>query len=712
MRLTLRTLLAWRDGLVHGPEHDDLAAKVASSTVAPRLVERMAELGARADLASPSSDANTVAEFLDNTLPADQLEVFERVCLESEMQFAEAAECHSLLAELLRDAKASSTLDPSSIEQLLAVATRQGSLPGDRSQPGDQVAIGDLMRQAKAVAARSTPRPATPGANGSLGAWLSVGAALLLLVVLGALLVRSIWLPETRNRQVAVAEQADIPRKPEQVVAEPVAPSPPPTVMEAPVSIPEPAPETRAASEPSAQTVSSEASGASPFPPENDVAVATGQTPTEPIIPLPVMEAPETGPEEPVPVGPVVPQPEPQAGHQPRLVAGGPLLHRVGIGEGDGWRAVFPGSSLAATEDFVVPIHSYPQIVCGDVSFRLLPGTRGVLAHGRDENVWIEIVFGKAVAWTEAASASVGMTAGGLSGVFTIGPRQPVGIEVDLARDRGTDPTVVPPGMRTSIVATGGGRFRQSQRDGSAPVAVLAGLELDQPVPPRGGMMWDSVAAGAARVAPLVQEPAWMKQAGPARTIDRHAAEALATVLAGDVPATDALRMAGDSRRVEVRMAAAATLALAGEYELLVELLCDESSGKKLRDGEWTALEAMTVPHALARGANATAALRQALATKGPPGREAELFLLARGMSAEELAAGGAAGLVKALEDPTLVVRRYALANLVSQLPDPAEATRNYRPDRAMLLNDKGIAWWRGQVEEGSRGSADAGKTP
>jgi hypothetical protein len=68
---------------------------------------------------------------------------------------------------------------------------------------------------------------------------------------------------------------------------------------------------------------------------------------------------------------------------------------------------------------------------------------------------------------------------------------------------------------------------------------------------------------------------------------------------------------------------------------------------------------------------------------------------------------------VKALEDPSLVVRRYALKNLAGLLPDSSTATRDYRPDRSALLNDKGLAWWRARLAEGlGSGEADATKTP
>ena len=41
MRLTLRTLLAWRDGLLSGPEKEELSARVTEGSVAQTLLDRM-----------------------------------------------------------------------------------------------------------------------------------------------------------------------------------------------------------------------------------------------------------------------------------------------------------------------------------------------------------------------------------------------------------------------------------------------------------------------------------------------------------------------------------------------------------------------------------------------------------------------------------------------------------------------------------------------
>ena len=129
MRLTLRTLLSWKDGMLDPEAGRDLAARVEASADARSLVERIDEVVARPTLSAPAPDAagfataaNTTAEYLDNVLPAERLGEFERVCFASEAQLAETAATHEMLAELSR--APAEPLDRAAGRRLLAAARR------------------------------------------------------------------------------------------------------------------------------------------------------------------------------------------------------------------------------------------------------------------------------------------------------------------------------------------------------------------------------------------------------------------------------------------------------------------------------------------------------------------------------------------------------------------------------------------------------------
>ncbi|QDT70519.1 hypothetical protein MalM25_34670 [Planctomycetes bacterium MalM25] len=134
MRLTLRTLLSYLDNVLDDPSRAELERQIESNENASEWIHRTRDVMRRLKLGAPDvdgassvDDPNTVAEYLDRTLPEESVAEFERVCLESDAMLAEVASCHRVLAMVLAERP---DVDPDTQKRLhrlqadLAEATR------------------------------------------------------------------------------------------------------------------------------------------------------------------------------------------------------------------------------------------------------------------------------------------------------------------------------------------------------------------------------------------------------------------------------------------------------------------------------------------------------------------------------------------------------------------------------------------------------------
>jgi hypothetical protein len=217
MRLTLRTLLAYLDDTLSPAKAREIGLKVAENPQAQELIDRIKRVTRRRGLATPPagtegspSDPNTVAEYLSDTLPADQLAQFEAACLESDVHLAEVAACHQILTLVLSEQV---RVPPTARKRMYQLVKGRESIP-DRT-PGKTIPVGGVLAEERpAVDDADAPfllglsaysRTDSPG---RLASRLAILAALLLAVGV------TVWLalpPGVEPAPVAPVAYATVP---------------------------------------------------------------------------------------------------------------------------------------------------------------------------------------------------------------------------------------------------------------------------------------------------------------------------------------------------------------------------------------------------------------------------------------------------------------------------------------------------------------------
>ncbi len=184
MRLTLRTLLAYIDGILDPADHESLAKQVESSQVASDLMHRTSDTTRRLRLPAPpladdpsGFDANAVAEYLDNTASPQAVEAFERHCLESDSHLAEAASCHHILTMVLGER---ADVNPETRRRMYAIPEVAEAIAQQATSAG---AVAATAPQTEAVS--EVPEYLRGGRRSDVLRWLPAVAAVLLLAAVG-----------------------------------------------------------------------------------------------------------------------------------------------------------------------------------------------------------------------------------------------------------------------------------------------------------------------------------------------------------------------------------------------------------------------------------------------------------------------------------------------------------------------------------------------
>ncbi|HEV3258305.1 MAG TPA: HEAT repeat domain-containing protein [Gemmataceae bacterium] len=102
--------MAYLDDTLEPAQTKLIGQKVAESPAAQELIARIKEVVRRRRLTTPPAtgpaakvDANTIAEYIDSVLSAEQLAEVEEICLASDVHLAEIAACHQILTVILSE---------------------------------------------------------------------------------------------------------------------------------------------------------------------------------------------------------------------------------------------------------------------------------------------------------------------------------------------------------------------------------------------------------------------------------------------------------------------------------------------------------------------------------------------------------------------------------------------------------------------------------
>jgi hypothetical protein len=109
MRLTLRTLLAYRDQVLEPKDAEILEQRFRESQTARNISDKISQLLANPVATPLAVDAvefglnpNDVASFLDDAMATDRVADMERKCLDNDALLSEVASCHQILVKTIR----------------------------------------------------------------------------------------------------------------------------------------------------------------------------------------------------------------------------------------------------------------------------------------------------------------------------------------------------------------------------------------------------------------------------------------------------------------------------------------------------------------------------------------------------------------------------------------------------------------------------------
>lgn len=615
MRLTLRTLLAYIDNILDPQDHEELAKRVAASDVANDLLHRTRDASRRLRLpappleaSGPQSDANTVAEYLDNTLPPDDVTEFERRCLDldtypdADSFLAEAASCHHVLTMVLAQR---AEIDPASKQRMYSLPLRvdqqpQSAAPAAPSAgPAPAAVTAPPITEASGV--HEVPDYLRASDRPLLGRLLPAIAALLLLgVTLVFALGPNGWLTAS-NDEPTVTEPPEAPPEsvePPPIEPPPVAPpteganepggaaeatAPPPSEPQPPAGIPtEQAPET---TPPTLPPVIPETPEVDPMVPPSEIepppaapstSLPEPTTPpvTEPAIPMPETPEPETPSEgvpstppmvEPEASDPMMEAPEPEVPAEPaRLgISGGKdqVLLRLSP-DGSTWRRLEPRSEVMPGDTLLsLPTYQPSILFENRAALDLFDGTRVDTSVMGESTPSVAITYGRMLLTNfSQGPVEVELTIGEQPGQLILQPSASLAVDVRRLFQPGVDPRDVASPLEAVCYA---------------PLGDVRWVGPDFQVDASQRGLWRVTDLVTGRLMEYEEDPEWIGGRVLTR-VEREASPRVESQLISSEPIWSQLSIISQSSRKDERALATICAVHVGQFDSTVQALRDE----------------------------------------------------------------------------------------------------------------------------------------
>lgn len=750
MRLTLRTMLAYLDDILEPEDAKALGEKIKQSEFASGLVHRIRSATRKLRLGAPElagkgigGDPNSVAEYLDNTLNADRISDFEKVCLESDVHLAETAACHQILTLVLGEA---AEVDPKLREKIYRI-DQNGQIPIPREGEPEKAQLAseaDSSTSAVNTVVETQPmlgEKVAPGQRDKpdymrrdrAGFWLKtkpylITGCLLFLLTFVAIMALGplnkdhvlyqlgLNLLDRQPQQSSVAQQPgtttnngnEFPDS-KDPGSEPVLDldSPPPT--------------------PASKTDDREA-----FSAENlETAPSNDPVDVDPSVDLVLLPTePEVGPEPETnsniidredhtsaddaatpsskPLGESTDRPaegeantaEPDQEPSDNETGGDlPLTSGVEVGRfvsdeevllkqnttSAAWMRVPARNTLFSGQRYLVLPAFRPQIVLtSEVQMIFLgEGEFEFEALTAETPAGVSIHHGRLLMFTggDTNVHQIELSLGARHGMLTFSDADAVAaIEMKYFAEPGIDPAQQPAFQVCQLIPQKGLiQWQEVSEQG-----ILPPIDLSE------GQIYAFVGDTPGQIGVLEKPPAWVDPRNSISNIDRLAIGELEEVLEPERAVSVSLQERKDYRKAEVRSLAARGLAYIQHYDALVNQFSDQ------RQRSYWKTDLLALRQAVAQSPQSAQQVREALEKKY--GERAErLYRMLWGFSPQQLADGDAQLLVESLESETMAVRVVAYWNL----EDITDKTHRFRPEREPEKQKRAILDWQKTLEDG-----------